>query len=169
MLNYKDSLMHLARTPRCRRERLTADVTDAVQRRVIFAATGPAPALMITEGLLMYLPAAAVQALAAEASEQSGIAHWMADITTTTFAKAIKLAIPQSVRDLQAADFLNGEQIVDEVRRHGWTTAARRSYITDMAFAMERIQRMRGDQPPPAGPPPVPPDDPTGVHVFSRG
>ena len=167
MLDYKDSLMS-AETPRCRRERITADLNDAVQRRTIYPAVGLAPALMITEGLLMYLPAATVEALAAEVWRESGIAHWMSDITTTAFAKAINMDTMRSVRNVQASDFLQGEQILECVRRYGWVTAARRSYLTDMAFAMARIQRLMGDRPQPAGPPPVPPDDPTGVHRFAR-
>jgi len=166
MLDYKDALMS-AETPRCRRERITADVNDAAQRRTIYAAAGAAPALMITEGLLMYLPARTVEALAAEAWQESGIVHWMSDITTSAFAKAINLDT-MPVRKVQASDFLEGEQILDAVRRHDWVTAARRSYITDMAFAMERIQRLMGERPQPEGPPPVPPDDPTGVHRFAR-
>ena len=167
MLDYKEALM-TAETPQCRRERLTADVNHPAQRRTIYAAAGRAPALMITEGLLMYLPAGTVEALAAEAWQESGIAHWMSDITTTAFAKAINLdTVP--VRKVQASDFLQGEQILDAVQRHGWVTAARRSYITDMAFAMERIQRLMGVRPQPDGPPPIPPDDPTGVHRFARG
>jgi len=168
ILDYKDALMS-AETPRCRRERITADLNDAAQRRIIYAAAGAAPALMITEGLLMYLPAATVEALAAEAWRESGIAHWMSDIMTTAFAKAIQMDTARSVRNLQASDFLQGEQILDCVRRHGWVSAARRSYLTDMAFAMERIQRLMGDRPQPEGPPPVAPDDPTGVHRFARG
>jgi len=167
MLDYKDSLMS-AETPRCRRERITADLNDAVQRRTIYPAVGLAPALMITEGLLMYLPAATVEALAAEVWRESGIAHWMSDITTTAFAKAINMDTMRSVRNVQASDFLQGEQILECVRRYSWVTAARRSYLTDMAFAMARIQRLMGDRPQPAGPPPVPPDDPTGVHRFAR-
>jgi methyltransferase (TIGR00027 family) len=167
ILDYKDALMS-AETLRCRRERITADLNDAAQRRTIYAAAGPAPALMITEGLLTYLPAATVEALAAEAWQESGIAHWMSDIMTTAFAKAINMDTPRSVRNVQASDFLQGEQILDGVHRHGWVTASRRSYITDMAFAMERIQRLMGDRPQPDGPPPVPLDDPTGVHRFAR-
>jgi methyltransferase (TIGR00027 family) len=167
MLNYKDALM-AAETPRCRRERLTVDVNDAAQRHTIYAAAGAAPALMITEGLLMYLPAGTVEALAAEAWQKSGIAHWMSDITTSAFAKAIHLDTNQSVRNVQAPDSLEGEQILDALRRHDWVTAARRSYITDMAFARERIQRLMGDRPQPDGPPPIPPEDPTGVHRFAR-
>ena len=168
MLDYKDALMS-AETPRCRRERITADVTDAAQRRSIYAAAGAAPALMITEGLLMYLPAATVEALAAEAWQECGIAHWMNDITTSAFAKAIGMDKLTSVRNVQASDFLQGEQILDVLRRHGWVTGARRSYVADMGFAMERIRRVMGDRPQQAGPPPVTPDDPTGVYRFVRG
>jgi len=34
---------------------------------------------MITEGLLLYLPAATVEALAAESWSQSGLTHWISD------------------------------------------------------------------------------------------
>ncbi|MGA2114863.1 MAG: class I SAM-dependent methyltransferase [Bryobacteraceae bacterium] len=165
MLDYKDSLLS-AETPRCRRERVTADVSDAAQRLTIYAVAGPAQALMITEGLLVYLPAATVEALAAEAGRENGIVHWMSDIMTTGFAKALNLDTGRSVRNLQASDSLQGEQILDLVGRHGWVTAARRSYITDVGFAIERIRRLMGDRP--AGPPPVLADDPTGVHRFAR-
>src|SRR5215831_1265064 len=102
MLDYKDALPS-TETPRCRRERLTADLTDAAQRRAIYAAVGSSPALMITEGLLMYLPAATVEALAAEAWRESGIAHWISDITTTAFTKAIGgMDAMRSFRNVQA-------------------------------------------------------------------
>ena len=174
MLDYKDARMS-AETPRCGRERIAADLNDAAQRRTIYAAAGPAPALMITEGVLMYLPAATVEALAAEARQESAVAHWMSDIVTTAFTKAITPATDTtadpkgSVRHVQAPDSLKGEQILDCVYRHGWVTEARRSYITDLAFATERIQRMMGDRPRPAAPLPFPPDDPTGVHRFAWG
>jgi methyltransferase (TIGR00027 family) len=167
MLDYKNALMQ-EESPRCRREFIAADINDAAQRRTVYAAVGAAPALMITEGLLMYLPAATVEALAAEAGQTSGIAHWISDIMTTAFAKAIQIDTPQSVRNMQAPDCLNGEQILESIRSQGWQTAARRSYITDMAFAMERIQRMFGDRPKADGPPPTTPDDPTGVHCFAQ-
>lgn len=167
LLDYKDGLMSAA-TPRCLRERFVADVTDAAQRRALYAAAGAAPALMITEGLLMYLPAAVVDALAAEPWRESGITQWIIDINTSAFAKAIQMDTIRSVRSVQASDFLQGEQILDVIRSHGWETTARRSYLTDMAFAMPRIQRLMGDRPQPAGPPPVPPGDPTGVHCLAR-
>jgi hypothetical protein len=74
----------------------------------------------------------------------------------------------QSLRNVRSPDCLNGDRILETIRGHGWVTAARRSYLTDMAFAMPRIQRLMGDRPQPSGPPPVSPDDPTGVHCFTR-
>jgi methyltransferase (TIGR00027 family) len=167
ILDYKDRLMS-GETPRCRRERLIADLNDPAQRCAMYEAAGSAPALMITEGLLVYLPAATVEALAAESRNQSGVAHWISDITTSAFTKAIGgTDTMQSVGHVQASDSLKGEQVLDVVRRHGWTTAAWRSYITDIGFAVERVRRMMGGAAPP--PLPVPPDDPTGAHRFARG
>jgi methyltransferase (TIGR00027 family) len=167
MLDYKESLMS-PETPRCRRERLTADVNDPAQREAIFAAVGAGPALMITEGLLMYLPAATVETLAVESWRHGAIAHWMSDIATSAFSKAIQMDSMRSVRHVQASDSLEGEQIIDAIRRQGWVTASFRSYITDMAFAMDRIERLMGERARQAGPPPVSPEDPTGVHRFGR-
>ena len=167
MLDYKEGIL-ASEKPHCLRERLVADVNDAGQRRRLYSAVGAAPALMITEGLLMYLPASTIEALATESWQQSGIAHWMMDIMTTAFGAAIQLDSMTAVRHVQADDHLKGEQIVELARRHGWISAARRSYITDMAFAMPRIRRTMPAEAEPKGPPPVAPDDPTGVLRFAR-
>ena len=167
VLDYKEGLM-ATETLRCRRERLTADLNDPAQRRAIYTAAGPAPALLITEGLLMYLPAATVDSLAVEAWQGSGIAHWISDVTTTSFSKAIGGDGTRAVRHVQADDHLEGEQILETVYRHGWVTAARRSYITDLGFAKERVRRMMTGGPQPPTVPAFAPDDPTGVHRFAR-
>lgn len=70
----------------------------------------------------------------------------------------------QHLRHVQAADALKGEAILEVQQRHGWTSEARRSYITDVGFVMERVRRSLGGKTPPT--PPFPPDDPTGVHRF---
>ncbi len=165
MLDYKDRLMS-GETPRCRREGLIVDLNDPAQRRTIYEAARPGSTLMITEGVLMYLPAATVDALAAESRNHS-VAGWISDVTTSAFNRAIGGTDSiQSVRHVQASDSLTGEQILEVLQRHGWTTAARRSYLTDVGFALERIRRMMGGATPPR--PAVPLDDPTGVHLFAR-
>jgi methyltransferase (TIGR00027 family) len=167
VLDYKDRLM-TGETPTCRRERLTVDLNDSEQRRAMYEAAGPAPALMITEGLLLYLPAATVEALAAESWSQCGIAHWVSDVTTSSFSKVLGGGADtyQPIRHVQASDCLKGEQILDLLQRHGWTASARRSYITDVDFVLERIRRMMGGATPPTLP--YPSNDPTGVHRFAR-
>jgi len=167
VLDYKERLM-TGETPTCRRERLTIDLNDSEQRRAMYEAASSAPALMITEGLLLYLPAATVEALAAESWRQCGIAHWVSDITTSAFSKVLGGGADtyQPIRHVQASDCLQGEQILDLVHRHGWTTSSRRSYITDVDFVLERVRRMMGGASPPTLP--YPPNDPTGVHRFAR-
>jgi O-methyltransferase involved in polyketide biosynthesis len=166
ILDYKEQIL-AGEAPRCRRERLSVDLTDPAQRRALFDAAGPEPALMITEGLLQYLPAATVEALAQQSAAGSGVAHWIADITTSAFSKVLGGAnTMNSLRHVQATDHLQGEQILDLAQRHGWATAARRSYITDTGFAADRVRRMMGGQTPP--PLPIPPGDLTGVHRFAR-
>lgn len=167
ILDYKETVLS-AETPRCRRERLAADLNVPAQRRAVFAAAGHAPALMITEGLLMYLSGATVEALAGEARRESGIAHWILDITTARYAKALHVETTRPVRHVQASDSLPGEEILEALRRQGWTTAERRSYVTDVGFVRERIQRFLGDRLRPEDPLPVSPDDPTGVHRLDR-
>jgi methyltransferase (TIGR00027 family) len=168
VLDYKEQLMS-AEAPRCRRERLSVDLNDPAQRSTMHKATGSAPALMITEGVLLYLPVATVEALAGESCSHSGVAHWISDITTSAFSKALGggTDTTQPIRHVQASDALKGEQILQVVRRNGWTTSAMRSYTTDVSFVQERVRRAMGG----ATPPPLsfPPNDPTGVHRFGRG
>jgi len=168
MLDYKERLMSGGKA-HCRRERLVADVTDPQQRHTMYKAADAEPSLMITEGLLMYLPAATVDQLASETRYQSSVAHWISDITTTGFRKALGGGTDtmSPIRHVQAADALEGERIQEVLQRHGWNTAARRSYISDVGFAQDRVRRMMGGKTPPQ--PPFPPGDPTGVHRFVQG
>jgi methyltransferase (TIGR00027 family) len=167
VLDYKDQHMAVE-IPRCRRERLSVDLNDAEQRHAMYEAAGAASTLMITEGLLLYLPAATVDALASEAAAQSGIAYWISDLTTSTFTRILSGGADtmQPIRHVQASDALKGEQILEVLQRHGWETSAMRSYINDVGFVRERVLRATGGVEPPR--PPFPAGDPTGVHLFGR-
>jgi methyltransferase (TIGR00027 family) len=167
VLDYKENLMS-GENPRCRRERLTVDLNHPAQRSLMHEATGCDPSLMITEGVLMYLPAATVYALASEVGTRSSVVYWISDITTTGFRRALGGGpdTMSPIRNVQAPDALEGEQILELLNRQGWTSGARRSYISDVAFTRPRMLRMMGGSPPPS--PPFPSGDPTGVHCFTR-
>jgi hypothetical protein len=109
-----------------------------------------------------------VDALAAEASAHSGVAHWISDITTTAFSKVLGGGADtmQPIRHVRASDALKGEQILEVLQRHGWTTSAVRNYISDVGFVLARVRRVLGGATPPRLP--YPPGDPTGVHLFAR-
>ncbi|HEX3850721.1 MAG TPA: class I SAM-dependent methyltransferase [Polyangiaceae bacterium] len=167
MLGYKHNLM-ADEKPRCHVERLAVDLNDEAQRQRLYAAAGSGPALMITEGLLLYLPAATVEAVAAECGPRAGVTHWISDISTTAFNQAITgSSRVQSISHVQAADALPGEEMLKVFHRNGWRTGSWRSYLNDLGFARDRIRRVMGDEPPPAAAK-LPPDDPTGVHCFTR-
>lgn len=166
MLDYKEKLM-AGETPHCRVERLAIDLNDPAQRRRMYEIAGSTQTLMITEGLLLYLPAATVNELTAEVRRQTGVAHWISDITTSAFSIALTgTSTLQTIRHVQAPDSLHGEEILETFQRNGWATDSRRSYITDMAFARDRVARMMGGATPP--PMQISPDDPTGIHCFAR-
>src|SRR5574337_122763 len=81
MLEYKWEKLADAR-PNCRFEQVAADLSDARQRQKVFEKVGREEALMITEGLLMYLPQAGLQGLAAGAPQASGLRYWLLDVAS---------------------------------------------------------------------------------------
>jgi|SRR5581483_4365258 len=166
MLDYKHRLM-ADEKPRCHIERFALDLNDHTLRQRMYEAAGSARTLMITEGLLLYLPATTVEALTSESWQRAGVRHWISDITTSAFNIALTGASTlQSISHVQDSDALRGEEILAVFHRNGWTTGSSRSYITDLGFAQDRIRKMmQGGTPPPK---PIPPDDPTGVHCFAR-
>jgi methyltransferase (TIGR00027 family) len=164
MLDYKDAIMASV-TAKCRRERLSADVNDASGRQSVFAAAGNGPSLMITEGLLMYLPAATIEALAAAAS----VTHWMLDAASAEMSRRVRMDRYQSIESVRATDCLDGLQILEALNRHGWIGLRRFRYGSDvMQFAAERVINMFRNIPPDKMPEPLSPDDPSGVHLFGR-
>ena len=165
MLDYKESVMAAA-PPKCRRERLAADIGEPAGRESVFAAAAGGPTLMITEGLLMYLPAAAIEALAAS----TAASYWLLDAASPEMASRVRMDTYQSIENVRAADHLDGLQILDATRRHGWSGLRSFRYGSDvMQFAAERVISMFRNLTPEQMPKPLPADDPSGVHLLGRG
>ncbi|HEX7371020.1 MAG TPA: SAM-dependent methyltransferase, partial [Rhodanobacteraceae bacterium] len=75
-------------TPRCNVEFIAADLRDANTRReVCLQAAAPAPILVITEGLLVYLSPDDVAALARDLHDMARARWWLIDIATPLLRK----------------------------------------------------------------------------------
>jgi methyltransferase (TIGR00027 family) len=166
MLEYKSELL-AAERPNCRLERMPADLANAGQRHAIFAAVGSAPALMITEGLLMYLPAAVVEALASEPVRLTGIRHWLVDMASPEMARRAQIDSFGDIEKVRAADRLDGVEILAALHRNGWTSLIQRSYSKDAwAVAGERLKGYA--QAAAQHVEPLPENDFSGAHLFGH-
>jgi O-methyltransferase involved in polyketide biosynthesis len=132
-----------------------------------FSSAGSGPGLMITEGLLMYLPPETLEALA-EATAMSGVRYWLLDVASQDMmSRAHKDC--QDIENMRPKDYLKGEQILDLARSHGWRIAERRTYTRDgRTIAGDRINElpdgatMADDRNRPTD------GDPSGVYLFGR-
>lgn len=81
ILDYKTAALRDA-MPRCRYEAVAADLTDAAARQALLARLGDDAkrALVVTEGLLVYLTAEQVSALARDLHAQASFKYWLIDL-----------------------------------------------------------------------------------------
>jgi methyltransferase (TIGR00027 family) len=82
ILEYKNQML-AAEQPACMLRRIPLDLTNAKQRRKLFADLGlrTEHTLVITEGLLMYLSEAQVGSLASDLHEQTAFRWWLSDLS----------------------------------------------------------------------------------------
>jgi methyltransferase (TIGR00027 family) len=167
---YKRTIL-AADVPNCRVEWMSGDLSDASRRDAIFAGAGAAPGLMITEGLLAYLPGETVEALANSAARLSGIRLWLLDVASPAMSRRIRMDQEKSVTNVRAEGHIDGNQILDAVKAAGWTPLRHFSYNIDgRPAALERMSslaRASGAAEAPPGPPPLE-NDPSGAYLFGR-
>lgn len=77
--------------PQCHLEWIPADLANAAARRDVLSrvATSPGPALVITEGLLIYLEREQVMALATDLAATANLKWWILDIASPALLKMI--------------------------------------------------------------------------------
>jgi methyltransferase (TIGR00027 family) len=172
--DYPDMLEYKARKlaeekPRCRWEQVPADLAGAEDRKKLFASIGAAPALMVTEGLLMYLPREAFVAIASQAPQQSGVRHWLLDVASEAVMSMAGGRGQAQIENLRAKDHLAGQAILDAAQDCGWTITAKRTYMSAGAAAprekiariQEEIRKFRPDFVAPA-------DELSGMYLLAR-
>ncbi len=83
ILDYKETIL-AGETPRCALERVRLDLSDLNARRALFERLGrqAAKALILTEGLMIYLAAEAVATFARDLAAPPAFQSWILDIAS---------------------------------------------------------------------------------------
>ena len=132
ILEYKAGIM-AGETPRCRYEAIPADLADAARRAEVFARVGEGAreALVVSEGLLLYLPAEAVGALAAALHQQPAFRWWLTDLASPPLMVWMQKKWGKTLRDGNAPFCFAPEEGPAFFARHAWREAEWRSLLED--------------------------------------
>lgn len=98
LLEYKEHVLARER-PVCRLERVPLDLADRAARRALFARLGAAcrRALVISEGLVVYLTPEEVGALATDLAEPPTLQQWMVDLASPALLAMLQRSMGSSL------------------------------------------------------------------------
>ncbi len=168
ILEYKHSRLD-SDAPRCRVERLAVDLASPEARAQLFEAVGRGPALMISEGLLMYLPKAIFTSIAEQASKLSGIRRWLLDVASLdAFRRMTGGAANDAIERLRPADHLQGQALLDAARESGWEIVAAWPYAPEFAVMSQARREKISEAFKHAGNPAPTRDEVSGVYLLKR-
>lgn len=130
---------HMAQeTPRCRLEFIAADLRDAQRRREVFAqASAEGPVLVITEGLLIYLEADDVAALARDLHDVARARWWVADLASPALLRFVANSWGHAVQQGNAPFRFGPREGTAFFAPYGWREAEFRS-TWDEAWRLNR-------------------------------
>jgi len=142
ILSYKEAALAGDR-PRCRVEFVRADLTDHSARRTLFQRVGAKAqhALVIAEGLLVYLKPDDVASLAADLAAQPAFRWWLIDLGSPTLLKFLSRTWGDQLRSGNAPMVFAPEEGTAFFRPAGWEEAEYRPLL-DEAVRLQRAPRM---------------------------
>ena len=142
ILSYKEGQLAGER-PRCRLEFAKADLTDAAARRALFSRVGTSArrALVITEGLLVYLQPADVAALARDLAVHPAFQWWLIDLASPALLQWLQRTWGGKLRAGNAPMIFAPAESTRFFEPHGWREAEYRAML-DEATRLERAPRM---------------------------
>jgi methyltransferase (TIGR00027 family) len=120
ILEYKESIIG-NEMPGCALERVALDLTNLEARRELFARLGARAkrALVITEGLLIYLKAEDVATLAKDLAPH--FSHWVAELTSPGLLKRLQSVIGRPLDEARAPLQFGPEEGPEFFTPYGWT------------------------------------------------
>lgn len=138
ILDYKEQILH-GEKPVCHLERVRLDLADVAARQQEFARIGAATkkALIMTEGLLIYLTADAVAELARDLAGVSTFKSWIADIASPGLLRMLSKRMASQLREAAPFRFAppEGPKLFEQF---GWKVADVRSILKNAA-ALKRL------------------------------
>jgi len=139
ILDYKEQIL-AGEKPRCALERVRMDLADVGARRELFESLGrrASKALVVTEGLLVYLSAGEVGALAEDLARPPAFQRWVLDLASPRLLKMIQEGTHDQFGDSVARLQFAPENGPEFFTAHGWRLAALRSTLKTAA-SLDRL------------------------------
>lgn len=111
--------------PNCRLDRVALDLADGVKRREFLARVGAesGKALIMSEGLLMYLSPGLVGELADDLSAQSSFRHWAIDLATPLIKRRVNRWWGRKLKQMRTQYQFAPEEGTAFFLPHGWREA----------------------------------------------
>lgn len=140
--DYKEELLHDER-PSCALERVRLDLSDVKSRRELFqrVAKESQKALIISEGLVLYLSSEEVGLLATDLAAQEQFRYWLMDITSPALLRMLQKKMGKAFDEAAAPFKFAPTDGPDFFRKFGWKPVAVRS-LWHTAGALKRLPRL---------------------------
>ncbi len=130
ILDHKEQLL-AGETPRCRLERVRLDLADAQARQTLFARLGAESrrAVVISEGLLIYLEPQHVLALGSDLAAQPSLQRWIVDVVSPGLLQRMTKAVGAQLQAASAPFHFGPAEGPDFFRACGWQPLEVRSLL----------------------------------------
>lgn len=140
--DYKEELLHDER-PSCALERVRLDLSDVKSRRELFqrVAKESQKALIISEGLVLYLSSEEVGLLATDLAAYEQFRYWLLDITSPALLRMLQKKMGKAFDEAAAPFKFAPTDGPDFFRKFGWKPVAVRS-LWHTAGALKRLPRL---------------------------
>jgi len=141
ILNYKTEALK-DETLVCRYEAVTADLRDVEGRRALFSRLGTSSsrALVISEGLLVYLAPEQVATLATDLHAQPSFQEWLIDLASPQLLKRMEKTWGKKLAEGGAPFLFGPSEGTEFFRPYGWREARYRSLMEE-AYRLHRTMK----------------------------
>ena len=139
ILEYKQEHLGREQAP-CSLERIKLDLANVTARREVFADLGRRvkKALIVSEGLIIYLSREEVAALAADLAGPSSFRSWILDLTSPALLRMLKKGMGAHLERAGAPLKFGPEEGPDFFLRYGWKAV----HAQSLAHVAARVRRL---------------------------